>query len=153
MGVVQEALKPIEDYLISTTRNTIEGWYEIEIGIPSQWAISSNSIISCTIIEENEVGKYVKITPLSPEADIDRLYAFVELVIKVNEKISEKEALFEKRKQEMKKMFEDEALEFYKELDDMKELTLKPILNGEILEKSEKSAAREVKKKEVDPEK
>lgn len=147
MGVVQEALKPIEDYLISMTRNTVKGWYELEIGIPGKWAVSSNSVIECTIMEENEIGKYIKITPLTLEADVDTLYAFVELIIKTNEKISEREAMFEKRKQEMKKMFEEETLEFLKELDEMKELTQKVVSDEESLKKELPEVVKSIKKK------
>ena len=52
MKPVETAFEPVNGYISSITRNTINGWYEIEIGIPKGWVFDENKEIKCEIITE-----------------------------------------------------------------------------------------------------
>ena len=45
MKTIDIALQPIIDYLISISRNTVKGWYELEVGIPKGWVFDENDEI------------------------------------------------------------------------------------------------------------
>lgn len=125
MKLVEEALKPITGYLISITRDTINGWYEFEIGLPAEWVFVNNDDINCEIINETDEGKLMKISPLNPNIGIDDLIIYVETIIVTNQKIADKEKEFETKMKEMKLHLEDEARKFYEELDSLKEVSFK----------------------------
>ena len=129
MKEIESILKPIEGFLSSINRNTVEGWYEIEIGIPGSWVFNQNDEINCEIISENETGKLIKIFPKNHNIVIDDLILFVEIIIDTNKKISEKEKEFANKMTEMKKTLEKQASEFYKELDELKDNSFKKINN------------------------
>ena len=46
MKIIEEALNPISGCLASIIRNTKEGWYEFEIGIPNNWVFDDNDKIN-----------------------------------------------------------------------------------------------------------
>lgn len=120
MKTIELALESITGYLISITRNTIEGWYEIEIGLPSTWYYDENDEIGCDVLTENSAGKLIKIYPKNHDIVIDDLISFVEIIIDTNKRIAEKEKQFTDRMQEMKGVLENEAKKFYEELDELK---------------------------------
>ena len=120
MGTINSILEPITGYLISITRNTIDGWYEIEIGVPKGWVLDENKEIKCEVINENENGKLIKISPKNNKIIVDDLIAFVQIIIQTNGKIAEKEKEFTVKMQKMKGTLEEEAKKFYEELDELK---------------------------------
>jgi hypothetical protein len=120
MKVIESALQGVEGYLMSMTRNPIDGWYEIEVGLPAKWEFGENEEISCEVINKSDTGKLVKIAPKHDGISIDDLIAFVEIIIETNGKIAEKEKQFTDKMQEMKSMLEKEAKKFYEELDELK---------------------------------
>ena len=120
MKTIELALQPITGNLVSITRNTVEGWYEIEIGLPSSWYYDENDEIGCEVLSKNDAGKLIKIFPKNQEIVIDDLVAFVEIIIDTNKKIADKEKQFTDRMQEMKGVLEKEAKKFYEELDELK---------------------------------
>jgi len=125
MKPIQAALVPTDGYIKSFTRNTVEGWWELEIGLPVNWVYDENIKVGCEVVFENEVGKLVKIFPQKTDVVIDDLIAFVEVIIKTNERIAEKEKQFTDKMQEMKSILEKEAKQFYRELDELKENSFK----------------------------
>ena len=64
MKTIEAILEPITGYLFSITRNTLKGWYEMEIGIPKGWVFTDNDEIKCHVVEENANGKLILIAPL-----------------------------------------------------------------------------------------
>lgn len=127
MKEIELALAPITGYLISISRNTEYGWYELEIGLPNSWVFDENDKIGCDVITENEAGKLIRIAPKKNGIVIDDLISFVGIIIKTNERIAEKEKEFTDQMQEMKGLLEDKAKKFYEELDELKESSFKKV--------------------------
>jgi len=125
MKVIENALEPISSFLISMTRNTKEGWYELEIGIPNNWVFEDNDNIMCEVIAQIDEGKFIKILPKNYGVVADDLVKFVEIIIQTNERISAKEKEFTDKMEQMKAQLEKEAKKFYEELDDLKEKSFK----------------------------
>jgi len=125
MKEIESILEPITGYLLSMTRNTQEGWYELQVGIPNTWVFTENNEISCEVINENESGKLLKIFPKNYDVCIDDLFQFVIIIIDTNRIIVEKEKEFAERMAERKRSLEKEANEFLKELDDLREISFK----------------------------
>jgi len=125
MKIIESALTSTDGYIASFTRNTIEGWWELEVGLPKSWVFEENTKIECEVVYEDESGKVVRIFPKKKGIVIDDLVAFVEIVIGTNGKIAEKEKQFTAKMQEMKDVLEKEANRFYKELDELKENSFK----------------------------
>jgi len=121
MKVVYNALSRISSNLISITRNTENGWYEFEIGIPATWAFKNTSEITCEILTENPVGKILRISPVVDTILIDDLIDFVSLIIETNQKIVEKENAFYKTIEDIKQMVDEKLSSHKKELEILKE--------------------------------
>lgn len=125
MKTIELALQNVTGFLMSITRNTVDGWYEIEVGIPDKWVFDENTEIRCEVLGEGNGGKLVKISPKKTDVSLDDLILFVEIIIETNHKIAEKEKQFTDRMEEMKKVLEKEASEYYKELDELRENSFK----------------------------
>lgn len=125
MKTIEALLEPITGYLISITRNAIEGWYEMELGIPKGWVFNENKEIKCEVISEVEGGKIIKISPKNTDIVIDDLVTFVVVIMDTNKKIADKEREFTERMTAMKKNLEKEVQEYYEELDKLKENSFK----------------------------
>ncbi len=125
MGVIENALSPVDGHLISISRNPMKGWYEIEVGVYKSWVFDNNKDIDCEVISENEDGKMLKIFPKNNKITIDELVRFVELIIETNERIADKEREFAAEMQKMKEMLEEKAKSFYSELDSLKDSSFK----------------------------
>ena len=117
MKEIESILEPITGYLSSITRNTVKGWYELEVGIHKNWAFNENSEIGCEIVTEGDEGKIIKIFPKNNNIVIDDLILFVKIIINTNERIATKEKEFADKMEQMRKNLEKEASDFYKELD------------------------------------
>lgn len=120
---IQDKIEPLEGYLVSMTRNTKKGWYELEIGIPKAWVYKSNDIIKCEELNKSENGVLLKIVPKINDVVVDDLFDFVGLIVDVNAKIVEKEKEFNERMDSYKKELEEQAKKFYEELDSIKEIS------------------------------
>lgn len=118
---IEKKLKPLEGFLLSIKRNTIKGWYELEVGLIKDWVFKSNKIIECEVLDKTSSGILVKIFPKKNNVYIDDLISFVELIIETNSKIAEKEKEFTLQMDKVKKNLEQEAEKFYKELDELRE--------------------------------
>ena len=129
MKIIESALTPTEGYINSFIRNTVEGWWELEVGLPKTWVFDENSKIGCELIFENELGKLIKVFPKKNNIVIDDLITFVEIIIQTNEKITVKEKEFTNSMQEMKSLLEEKAKQFYEELDELKENSFKNLNN------------------------
>lgn len=138
MKNIQETILPIEGYFVSLTRDTINGWYEIEIGIPKGWVFNETKDISCEIINENELGKLIKIFPKNNKVIVDDLFVFIDVIIETNKRIAEKEKEFTAKMEEMKGVLEKEAKKFYEELDELKENSFKNLTEKQSEEKIKK---------------
>ena len=127
MKQVEGILEPIEGYMLSIERDTINGWYFMKVGIPKNWVFDENNEIGYEILSEADEGKLLKIFPKKHTIVIDDLIAFVEIIIKTNETIAAKEKEFASQMQEFKTSLERKASEFYKELDELKDNSFKKL--------------------------
>jgi len=125
MKTVELALQPVDGYLVSIKRNTVNGWYELEVGLPVKWVFDENNEIKCEVLNKNDVGVLVKISPQNSNIVIDDLIQFVEVIIDTNQKIAEKEKEFTDKMEQMKGMLESEARKFYEELDELRNNSFK----------------------------
>ena len=121
MKTIEALLEPITGYLISITRKPMEGYYEIQIGIPKGWVFNENKEIKCEILSEVEGGKIINISPKNSDIVIDDLVSFVSIIMETNKKIAEKEKEFTDRMSAMKENLEKEVKAYYEELDKMRE--------------------------------
>lgn len=152
MKKIEAALHSVDGYLISITRNTMNGWYELQIGLPVGWVFDENDKISCEVIEKTEAGSLIKISPKVREIVIDDLLAFVQAIINTNEKIAKKEKQFTDKMETMKNKLADEAKKFYTELDELKEKSFKTVNNEFVSSVEEKpKRGRPAKKTETKP--
>jgi len=152
MKPIEAALEPTSGYIKLFNRDTKNGWWELEIGIPKGWVFDENDEINCEVLTTNEFGKIIRVSPKNQSVVIDDLITFVEIIIETNKKIAEKEKQFTEKMEEMKGVLEEEAKKFYKELDELKENSFKH-LNDNFVNKlrgTEKKARkpRQVKVKE-----
>ena len=120
MATIENLLSPIAGYLYSITRDTLNGWYVIEIGVPAKWVYKENDYIGCEIIDENDEGKLIKIYPKLDNITLDDLINFVTIIIGTNKRIAEKELEFQEKMEQIKKELEKDASKFYEELDNLK---------------------------------
>jgi hypothetical protein len=149
MKIIESIIEPITGYLKCMVRNTEKGWYELEVGIHKNWVFDENNEIGCEIIAELDGGKLIKIFPKNENIVIDDLFLFVEVIIKTNEQIAEREKQFAAQMEEMKKSLELQASEFYKELDELKENSFKKINDNFVVELKKDSGNKKSKDKEV----
>ena len=120
-NTIDSALQPISEYLISISRNTSNGNYELQVGIPNKWVFEDNAEVECEVLKESDVGKLIKVSAKKSKIIIDDLVKFIEIIIQTNEKIAEKEREFTERIGVMKERLEEEAKKFYTELDELKD--------------------------------
>lgn len=125
MKSIEEGLSPLTGYLISINRNTVKGWYELQIGVPSNWIYKDNDLINCTVVKKTDAGHILTISPKSENITLDDLVAFVKLIIETNSKIREREKEFTSKMDNVKKELENQAKEFYKEIDNLREESFK----------------------------
>ena len=131
MNSISEILKPIDGYLSSIVRDTVNGYYYLEIGIPDDWVYDGNIKIECELIEELKddegtvLGVILKIYPKDKTIIIDDLVRFVQIIVNTNQKIAEKKEVFKENLNKIKAKLEKEVGEHYKELDDYQEEAFK----------------------------
>ncbi len=148
MKAIELILEPITGYLSCIKRNTVDGRYEMEIGIPKGWVFNENKDVKCDILSENDSGKLIKISSKNNNIVIDDLVTFVEIIIETNGKIAEKEKQFTDKMEEMKGMLEKEAKRFYEELDELKENSFNSLndnFNKKIYQADDKEVKKEIK--------
>lgn len=128
MKIIEKALKPVDGYVSTFKRNTQEGCWELEVGLPKGWVYDENDKIGCETIIDNDLGVLIRVYPKdSEDIVIDDLVSFVKIIITTNKKIAEKEKEFTERMSEMRGVLENEAKKFYTELDELKENSFKSI--------------------------
>lgn len=121
MKNIEEGLEPLSGHLLAIKRNTINGWYELEIGIPNGWIFKGNDLIECETLKEGDEGILLRISPKQEGIIVDDLFMFVELIINTNSRISAMEREFTDQLNSAKEELKGQAKNFYQKLDDLKE--------------------------------
>jgi len=146
MKPIESAFHPIDGYMSIMERDTVHGWYFLEIGIPKAWVFDENDDINIEILSENDIGKVLKIFPKTDGIVIDDLIAFVQIIIETNERIKEKENEFSSEIEEMKNILEKKAKKHYEELEELKENSFKHF-NDNFTKTSHESESGEKRKR------
>lgn len=144
MDHIETTLKPLIGYFVSLERNTVEGWFELKIGLPSNWEYRSNDVIDCELLNESENGKLLKIKPKKNKVSSDDLIDFAVLIVQTNEEIAKKEEEFEKKMQKYKKNLEKEINEFYDNLDKKRKESFENFGNTKLPEVNENKVKKTV---------
>jgi len=126
---VNNKFEPISEYLLKIERNTENGWYEIEIGIPNNWKIKENDDIECMVMKELDFAKLIKMKPKHENVLIDDLLEFSKIVVETNKKIAEKEEKFIEEMKNKKVELENMFSEFYKKLEEEQEKAFEGVVN------------------------
>jgi len=121
MSIIQDSLEPLSGFLFSIKRDTVKGWYFLEVGLPKSWVYKGNDVISCEKTGEWDKGILLSIAPLVKGVTVDDLIIFASLILETNNKIVEKEKEFVDRIETVKNELQKQKDVFYKELDDLKE--------------------------------
>ena len=122
-NIIEDALSAVEGYLLGIFRDTENGWYELQVGIPTSWVFRGNKIIDCSNIVANDEYKIVKVSPYADgvRITIDELIEFVSTIIKTNIEIKEREDGFLKMIEQEKLALQEKAKNYYNELEELKE--------------------------------
>jgi len=134
---LNDIIKPIEGCLLSINRNTINGWYEIEIGIPENWIFDSNEHINCTVLNKSSVGVLLKIYPNNDTVTIDNLIDFVKIIIEINKKIEERENEFNESVNKLKLSLEKEREKYLNDTEKIKSDLIKMFKKYDVVNKLE----------------
>lgn len=146
MNTINSILKPIEGNLISMSRDTVNGWYVLQIGVPNTWVFDNNKEIECEIVQELDEGKILNIIPKTTKIIVDDLVDFVEIIVKTNERIAAKEKQFTEKMENMKSHLEEEYKKFYEELDELRDSSFQ-IAGDKFVEKLQTDSKSDEKEK------
>lgn len=130
MGLIQNKLKSVGTYLMSITRNSSEGWYEIEIGLPFSWVIKETNKISCEIVESNDKFKIVCVSP-KKDSDIvvDDLIDFLSHVVETNQRVEDKKNELATFLEAEKAALEEKMKKYYDELETIRQSSFSELNN------------------------
>ncbi len=144
-NLVEDTLASVEGYLLSINRDTENGWYELEVGIPSSWVFRGSKTIDCTNIVANDEFKMVKVSPFENgvRIPIDELIEFVSTIVATNLEIEAKENGFNQMLEQEKLALQEKAKAYYNELEALKE---KSFTNFDEKDSSEPVKKRSYKK-------
>ena len=135
MKQIEKILSEVDGYLISIKRDTLNGYYVLEAGLPPKWKFKSKNDIECEIIVDTEDGILLKIFPKNETIAVDDLIEFLSKIIEFNKEFLEKEEDFNKEIADVKEGLEKRIQKFYDGLDSFKNNFFSE-LNEEIKEKS-----------------
>lgn len=123
MNVIENKLNTVRGFLMSIYRNSKEGWYEIEVGMPINWVIKETKDINCEVAQTTEKGKVIIISP-KPDVNnvsIDDLIEFLNHVIETNKRVEEKEKQLKLILESEKLALEEKVKKYFDELETIKQ--------------------------------
>ena len=151
MKPLEKALRKIEGYLITIKRNTVEGRYELEVGIPKNWAYKSTDKVECEVVQSTKQGDLVKVFALEDDVVVDDLIEFVNIIIDTNKKIAQMQKELDDQLEKQAKQMEEYAKGFLEKIEEMKESSFVEMEEKQeelIGEKKPKSLRKTTKEKE-----
>jgi len=143
MRTIKKILDKLDGKLLSIERNTEEGKYELQIGLPATWVYKSTDYVGLEEIAKNDDGVLLKVFSDDEAVCIDDLIEFVGVIIDTNEKIAQKEEEYNKLMEERKKQLQDEFSKYEDELDELREKSFRSM--------SDEQDEEDVKKKPTPP--
>lgn len=122
---VAEKLKPIDGYVLGVNRNTENGYYELNIGVPKDWEIlTSKTILSEVILHHEENGDILRIYSKDEDVVIDDLLDFVIEIVKSNEEIEQIQRELDEELANKRKNLEAELKMIYETFENRKKQLL-----------------------------
>ena len=121
MGAVDKVLTKLDSYLYTIKRDTVKGWYVLEVGIPTSWTYKSTSKIECDEIGATEKMAMIKINPTEKDVLIDDLLLFATQIVSNNKKIEKMREDFENKMKEIKEKLAEEYEKFEDEIDEIED--------------------------------
>ena len=121
MGTIEKILKKLDSYLYTIKRDTVKGWYVLEMGIPTSWTYKSTGKIECEETASTEKMAMVQINPTEVNVSIDDLLNFAIQITINNKKIEKMRNDFEKKMSEIKEQLAEEYEKFEDEIEDMED--------------------------------
>jgi hypothetical protein len=133
MKELEKIFNDIAGYLISIKRDTLKGYYILEVGIPANWTFKSNNLIKCELLTELEDGKIINIIP-NDDSDcvIDDQFQHLYKIIDSNNKIAELEKEMLDTVNKRKKELEEELEKSFKGIEDFKDKAFNDVINTDI---------------------
>jgi hypothetical protein len=120
MKQLEKILSGVDGYLISIKRDTLNGYYVLEVGLPPKWKYKSKDDVECESIMDSEDGILLKIFPKVETVVVDDLIEFLSKIIEFNKKFLLKEEEFNNEIANVKEGLEKKIQEFYDGLDSFK---------------------------------
>jgi len=124
MRAVEKALSKLDKYLYLIKRDTVNGWYVLEMGIPASWTHKTTTKVASEELDGTEKMKMIQINPnedYEGDVSIDDLLDYATQVISNNKKIEKMREDFEKKMLEIKEKLEEEYEKFEEEIDELEE--------------------------------
>jgi hypothetical protein len=147
MGEVSKAIEKIESYLYTIKRDTQNGWYVLEIGIPATWTYKSTDNIECEETGSTEKMAMIKINPTKSGVDIDTLLKFANRIVASNILIEKKRKDFEKQMEDIKEKLAEQYEKFDDQMESIQDDLFEKDLDQEEV-KEEETKEKEVKEEE-----
>lgn len=118
MGAVNKILSKLDSYLYTIKRDTVKGWYVLEVGVPSSWTYKSTSKINCEETGSTEKMCMIQINP-NEDSDItiDELLVFAVQIVDNNKRIEKMREDFESKMLEIKEKLAEEYEKFEVEIE------------------------------------
>ena len=120
MKQLEKILSSVDGYLISIKRDTENGYYVLEVGLPPKWKYKSKDDIECETVFDTEDGVLLKIFPKKETVAVDDLIEFLSKIIEFNNDLLIKEEEFNKEIANVKEDLEKKIQTFYDGLDSFK---------------------------------
>lgn len=121
MKQLEKILSKVDGYLISIKRDTQNGYYILEVGLPPKWKYKSKGDIECETIVDTEDGILLNLFPKNDTVVVDDLIEFLSKIIDFNKKFLKKEEEFNNEIANVKEGLQKKIQEFYDGLDSFKE--------------------------------
>ena len=121
MRTVERILSKLDSYLYTIKRDTKNGWYVLEIGIPASWTYKSNSKIECKELGGNKKSVLVQINPIEDDVPVDTLLDFAIQLVNNNKKIEKMREDFELKMKDIKVQLNEEYEKFENEIENIED--------------------------------
>jgi len=121
MRTIERILSKLDSYLYTIKRDTKNGWYVLEIGVPASWTYKSTNIIECKELGGNEKSVLVQINPTEKGVSVDSLLDFAVQVVNNNKKVEKMREDFELKMNDIKVKLEEEYEKFEDEIENIED--------------------------------
>lgn len=116
---ISKIFEPISNYLLGIetilTSEDEQTKYSYKLGVPLNWVLETNKV-DCVVLGNTSTLKFVNLSPIDNEMNVDEFYSYVVDLIDKNVIIDNKRLELEKQINELKNKFQDEQYHLMKAL-------------------------------------